>query len=44
LGVMQGCPKEDLPFFAKLSLVDCHKNLQQMRFKATYLKIDTLIE
>lgn len=42
LGVMRGCSKEDLPFFAKLSLVDCHKSLQQMRFKATYLKIDAV--
>lgn len=39
LAIMRGCSKEALPFFAKLSLVDCVDELQKMRFKASYLAI-----
>lgn len=39
LAVMRCCPKENLPFFAKLSLVNCIDDLLDMRFRATFLAL-----
>ncbi|WP_081275075.1 DUF6119 family protein [Xanthomonas graminis] len=39
LAVLRGCPKEKLPFFAKLSLVGCVDELRKMRFKCTYISV-----
>lgn len=39
LAVMRCCPKEALPFFAKLALVNCVDDLRDMRFKATFLEL-----
>lgn len=39
LAILRGCKKEDLPFFAKLSLVDCFDELGRMRFKCSYSAI-----
>ncbi|WP_226467689.1 DUF6119 family protein [Luteimonas panaciterrae] len=41
LAVMRGCPKESLPFFAKLALVNCIDDLQNMRFKASFVALPT---
>lgn len=40
LAILRGCPKESLPFFAKLALCDCVSDLRSMRFKCTYAVID----
>lgn len=39
LAILRGCEKEDLPFFAKLSLLDCFDELGRMRFKCSYTAI-----
>mgnify|MGYP003584022232 CR=1 FL=1 len=39
LAILRGCPKESLPFFAKLSLASCIDDLRKMRFTASYLVI-----
>lgn len=36
LATLRGIPKEDLPFFAKVALVNCAKTLRQMRCTVTY--------
>lgn len=39
LAILRGCPKGELPFFAKLSLASCVDDLRKMRFRAAYLVI-----
>jgi uncharacterized protein (TIGR04141 family) len=39
LGVIRGVPKEQLPFFAKVALVNCALALTQMRFDVRYAVI-----
>lgn len=39
LAIIRGCEKENLPFFAKLSLIDCHEELSKMRFRCSYAAI-----
>lgn len=40
LATIRGCRKESLPFFAKLSLVDCVTELKRMRFNVSYAHIE----
>lgn len=40
LATLRGIPKEDLPFFAKVALVNCTKTLRQMRCTVAYSYIE----
>jgi uncharacterized protein (TIGR04141 family) len=42
LAILRGCKKEDLPFFAKLSLIDCFDELGRMRFRCSYSAVPVL--
>ncbi|WP_080960715.1 DUF6119 family protein [Xanthomonas arboricola] len=40
LTLLRGCKKENLPFFAKVALVSCVRNLTQMRYRVMYAQVN----